>query len=166
MNRRVPRDLDVICMKCLNKNPADRYASVTELANDLQSYLDGEMIQARPASVRRRLQRWARHRPRLASVLVTMFAFYAYHVTSLTMGNPGSKGIFHWQATGTVLFVCVYAWIYQSLLMRLRAKRYVLYTWVGTDILVFTLFMTLSVRDAQSAAGDLLLYGGWSRIVV
>ena len=67
---------------------------------DLQSFLDGELIQARPASFRRRLQRWARHRPRLASVLVTMFAFYVYHLICLAMGNPGSEGFFHWQATG------------------------------------------------------------------
>ncbi len=150
MNRRVPRDLDLICMKCLNKNPADRYESVKQLANDLQSYLDGELIQARPASLRRRLQRWARHRPRLASVLVTMLAFYVYHLISLAMGNPGSQGAFHWQATGTMLFVCVYAWIYQALLMRPRAKRYILYAWIGTDILVFTLFLILSVKDPHS----------------
>ncbi len=150
MNRRVPRDLDVICMKCLNKSPADRYDSVKQLAADLQSYLDGELIQARPASLRRRLQRWGRHRPRLASVLVTMLAFYIYHLASLWLGNPGSQGLFHWQATGTMLFVCLYAWFFQSLLMRPRAKRYVLYAWVGTDILVFTLFTIFALQDPRS----------------
>ncbi len=150
MNRRVPRDLDLICMKCLNKSPADRYASAKQLASDLQSYLDGELIQARPASVRRRLQRWARHRPRLASVLVTMLAFYIHHLISLATGNPGSQGRFHWEATGTMALVCMYAWIYQVLLMRPHAKRYILYAWIGTDILVFTLFLIFSVRDPHS----------------
>ncbi len=150
LNRRVPRDLNVICMKCLNKNPADRYASVKELANDLQSYLDGELIQARPASFRRRLQRWGRHRPRLASVLLTMGAFYIHHLISRAMGNPGSSGLFHWQTTGTILFVCCYAWFYQTLLMRPRAKRAVLYAWVGTDIVVFTLFVIFAAGGPHS----------------
>jgi serine/threonine-protein kinase len=151
INRRVPRDLDVICMKCLSKNPADRYATVQQLADDLQRYLDGELIQARPASLPRRLQRWARHRPRLASVLVTMIAFYIHHLILYTGGHPKSSDeLFHWQATGAVLLVCCYAWGYQIMLMSPRAKRIVLYAWVGTDILVFTLFLVFAAAGARS----------------
>ncbi|MFO7908375.1 MAG: serine/threonine-protein kinase [Pirellulaceae bacterium] len=150
LNRRVPRDLDVICMKCLSKNPVDRYGAARELADDLQRYLDGELIQARPAGVRRRLQRWGRHRPRLASVWVTMAAFYIHHLISYAIGYPGSRGLFHWQATAATLSVCAYAWVYQKLLMRPRAKRMVLYAWVGTDILVFSLFLFFAVRGARS----------------
>ncbi len=150
LNRQVPRDLNVICMKCLSKDPADRYGSMEELWGDLQSYLDGELIQARPASLRRRLQRWGRHRPRLASVLVTMGALYVHHAVAYMTGNPGSQGAFHWWATGTVLLVCSYAWLFQVLLMRPRAKRAMLYAWVGTDIVVFTLFLTFAAGGPRS----------------
>lgn len=150
LNRRVPRDLNVICMKCLSKDPADRYESAGELADDLQRYLEGELIQARPASVRRRLQRWGRHRPRLASVLVTMIALYIHHLISYAMGNPGSSGLFHRQTTATTISVCCYAWVYQKLLMRPRAKPIVLYAWVGTDILVFSLFLCFAVGGPRS----------------
>lgn len=150
LNRRVPRDLNVICMKCLNKNPANRYASAEDLACDIQRYLDGELIQARPASVRRRLQRWGRHRPRLASVLVTMSAFYTHHLISYGGGNPGSQGLFHWQATAATISVCSYACFYQKLLMRPRAQRSVLSAWVATDIVVFSLFLLFAAGGPRS----------------
>lgn len=155
LNRRVPRDLNVICMKCLNKNPADRYESAQQLADDLQRYLDGELIQARPASLPRQLQRWARHRPRLASVLVTMAALYVHHIISLAIGNPGSGGVFHYRATATVILVCCYAWVFQMLLMRPRAKRIVLYAWIGTDIIVFTSFLMFVADGPRSPLGAL-----------
>lgn len=150
LNRRVPRDLNVICMKCLHKDPADRYDSARQLASDLQSYLDGGVIQARPASFRRRLQRWGRHRPRLACVLVTVSGFYAHHLISYATGNEGSRGLFHWQATFTAMLVCCYAAIYQMFLVRPQAKPLVLRAWVGSDVLVFTLFLLFAAGGPRS----------------
>ncbi|MBM4088139.1 MAG: serine/threonine protein kinase [Planctomycetes bacterium] len=150
LNRRVSRDLDVICMKCLSRNPAERYDSARQLADDLQSYLDHELIQARPASLRRRALRWARHRPRLASELVTMAAFYSYHLICLALGNEGSKGSFHWIATATVLLVCAYSWVYQSRLLRPDARPIVLHCWIATDILTFTLFLIFAADGITS----------------
>ncbi|MHB0958659.1 MAG: serine/threonine-protein kinase [Pirellulaceae bacterium] len=150
MNRQVPRDLNVICMKCLNKNSSDRYGSARELADDLQRFLHGDLIHAKPPSVRRRALRWARHRPRLAAVLVTMVAFYVYHLVCLAMGNEGSGGRFHTLATLTVAVVCAYAWMFQSLMMRPRAHPFLLYGWVTTDVVVLTLFLMLPADGATS----------------
>lgn len=70
MNRRVPPDLETICLKCLQKQPGRRYASALELAEDLRRFERGEPIVARPASLARRLWVHARKRPALAGTLL------------------------------------------------------------------------------------------------
>ncbi len=75
---RVPRDLEVICLRCLEKDPSRRYGSATELAEDLGRFLAGEPIRARPASMTVRVARWIRLRKGLTAALaVTVVALGA-----------------------------------------------------------------------------------------
>src|SRR5262245_22022882 len=66
---RCPRDLEIVCLKCLEKDPARRYQSAQALADDLHAYLTGEPVSARPPRPRERLVRWARQRPALTLLL-------------------------------------------------------------------------------------------------
>jgi tetratricopeptide (TPR) repeat protein len=63
LNRAVPAELETIVLKALEKNPADRYATAQELADDLRRFLNDEPIRARPAGVARRLRKWGRRHP-------------------------------------------------------------------------------------------------------
>jgi WD40 repeat protein/tRNA A-37 threonylcarbamoyl transferase component Bud32 len=68
LRRDVPRDLETICLKCLEKDPDRRYATAALLAVDLRAFLAGEPIRARPAGAWQRAAKWARRRPAVAAL--------------------------------------------------------------------------------------------------
>ena len=69
LDREVPRDLELICLKCLEKSPEERYPTAAALAEDLERFLAGEPAEARPLNPFRRLVRWVA--PRAAAVLAS-----------------------------------------------------------------------------------------------
>lgn len=73
LNPGLPRDLETICLKCLQKEPIRRYATAAMVADDLKRYLDNRPIIARPVSLLHRMWRWCRRHPAVASLMVTLF---------------------------------------------------------------------------------------------
>jgi tetratricopeptide (TPR) repeat protein len=71
INPMVDGDLETVVLKCLEKDPARRYATAKELAEDLGRFLAGEPVVAQPASVSYRLRKWVGRRKALATAVVT-----------------------------------------------------------------------------------------------
>jgi serine/threonine protein kinase/Flp pilus assembly protein TadD len=84
LNSNVDKDLATITVKCMQKDPNKRYAKASDLADDLQRYLDGKPIIANPVSSIERGWRWCKRKPALAGALATSLLL----LTALAIGGP------------------------------------------------------------------------------
>jgi serine/threonine protein kinase/WD40 repeat protein len=84
LNTTVPRDLETITLKCLEKDPARRYRAAKDLADDLDRWRKGEPIHARPTSSAEKLWRWCRRKPALAASLLSISILFLV----VSIGSP------------------------------------------------------------------------------
>jgi TolB-like protein/tRNA A-37 threonylcarbamoyl transferase component Bud32 len=94
------RDLETICSRCLERDPKARYQSAEDLAGDLERYLDGRPIVARPVSPPARMWRWSRRNPKLVATGITGLllgagAIWLFHgaLFRASTFNPPEKSI-------------------------------------------------------------------------
>ena len=74
VNSQVDRNLELICMKCLQKDPDSRYGSADDVADDLESWLVGDPISIKPANVFTRAAQWIRHNQSIMYVVMLLLA--------------------------------------------------------------------------------------------
>ncbi len=90
----LPRDIELICLKCLEKDPAERYPTAGALAADLRRFAAGEPVSVRAAGVVERAAKWARRKPTLA-------AAYTLGLLALLLATLGGAALWEWRAAET-----------------------------------------------------------------
>jgi serine/threonine protein kinase/Tfp pilus assembly protein PilF len=97
LNSKIDRELETICLRCLDRDPKRRYSSALELAEDLERWLKHEPIQARRTGVFIRGSKWVRRKPAIAGVIILSLALAAAvgwnFWKSELIRRPATKGI-------------------------------------------------------------------------
>lgn len=86
MNPRISRDLETICLKAMQKAPAQRYATAKEFADELHRFLDGMPILARPVSRLEAMRRWCVRNPQLAGAIAIATSLALIAIASIVVG--------------------------------------------------------------------------------
>lgn len=86
LNPAIDRDLETICLKCLEKEPGRRYDSATALVEEFRRYLDGKPIVARPVGTIGRTVRWCRRNPVTATLIASTVAFLILALVATAVG--------------------------------------------------------------------------------
>lgn len=158
LNPKIPVELELICLKCLEKQPQDRYASAADLADDLERYGRGEMVEAEPPSVRLRLWRWARREPALASRLGAMLLLYSVETVNYYLGAVDSS--FHWLITAVLVCWALLSMLFQRLLRQPKYAQAARFGWAATDVLGQTGILLV----ADGVASPMVI--GYSLVIV
>jgi serine/threonine-protein kinase len=135
--------LEVICLKCLEKNPANRYVSAAAFADDLDRFLRNEPVEAKPHGLGQKLMRWGRRQPALASRLLSLCIFVAivqanYHL-SVDVRVPVHIAV--------LIILALWAlgsWGCQVLLANPRWAASVPFLWAVLDTMLLTVMIYIS----------------------
>jgi serine/threonine-protein kinase len=167
LNPAVPADVDFICMKCLEKDPARRYGSAGALADDLDRYLLGEVVEASRGTAIDALLRKARHQPELATRLGALTILGTFVQVKFVLGG------FHQRVAHLLVTAVLVVWVLTTLLLHFALRKdwrpeLVKLAWITSEVLLIS--SILRIRDNTMSSGvvvyPLLIVaaGLWSRI--
>ncbi|MBV8487989.1 MAG: serine/threonine protein kinase [Planctomycetaceae bacterium] len=162
----VPRDLESICLKCLEKMPEDRYPTARALADELERYLQGEVVAA--TGVVQRLRRWTRREPELVSRAGGLLVVAILTEFNRRMLAPSHSRRLHYQVQGTLLVWAASAFIFQFLWKKGWRTGLLGMLWSMADIAFLTVALYLLNRPESTLfVGYPLLIAGsglWFRM--
>ncbi len=169
LNRKVPRGLELVCLKCLARNPDARYETAAALADELGRYLKGEALEVRPPSFVQRIRRWGRREPALATRLGVLGIFFCVQWANFFAKIDDPTFVkFHWQALPIMAL-----WALSGIALQrfMRSPRWLVpacFVWGTLDsLLLFTLLLVANgVASPLVVCYPLLLVasGLWMRV--
>jgi serine/threonine-protein kinase len=160
LNAKVPRELELICLKCLAKSPEDRYSSAAAVADDLEHFARGEALEVRPPHLGQRLWSWTRRQPALALRLGALGVFYCVETVNFLLGAAGVDWSFHWKISGLMGMWAGASTICQQFLESRRWSFPARYVWGTLDSLLLTGVLLV----ADGAASPLII--GYPLLIV
>ena len=163
LNPNVPRDLEAICMKCLEKDPERRYLSARDLRDELDRYLEGESIQASSINVLDRVTRalrQSRHEEHfrgwgLGLIAIGLVIFLAHAVIFVLERTWDNSLLVYWLPR-TVMFAVLFLMLWRfrphSVLPTNSAERLIWVVWIGYLLAVGVANVALSALENDSRA--------------
>lgn len=162
----LPKTLEAICLKCLEKSPGDRYHSAAALAEDLERFLTGEFVEARRLGVWPILRRWARREPSLVSRLSAMAICVSVLQIDLFL-RENYDPRFYQRIMALLGLGAVASLSFQGLLKREKWSDLSRYAWATADVVLFTtLVMTIKGLASPIVVGYFIIVaasGLWFR---
>jgi len=141
----LPRDLEKICLKCLEKDPTKRYATADELAKDLDRYLRGDHVLAASPSIVSRVTRWSRRFPAASSRWAGLLG-----AASIVQGRYLISGVesqpYHNEVMTIFGVWAIVIGLFQFLANNQKVKSSLEYAWTATDAFLLT-FVLLKVPE-------------------
>jgi hypothetical protein len=152
LNPKIPRELDLICLTCLQKSPDERYESAQALTDDLDRFARGEPIKVRPPHLGQRFLGWTRRQPALASRLGGLGLFYLIECANYSAGVVKSE--FHYSTSAVIAFWVVASIICQRFLESRRGSFAAPFVWGTLDSICL---LTVLLLIADGAASSLII---------
>jgi serine/threonine protein kinase len=146
LNRDIPRELESICLRCLDKDPTQRYESADALADDLERFLKGDPVIAGPRGIYHRVRRWMRREPALASRWSAIVCGAVILEVSYLAGEVayGTRDMFF----QLLAFWAVTAFMFQKLQRSEQLATTARFLWLASDAVFITKMLVLSAPPA------------------
>jgi predicted Ser/Thr protein kinase len=164
----VPRELEIICLKCLEKMPHERYLSAQALADDLDRYLQGDVVEA--TGVMQNLKRWTRREPEAVSRLGGLTIVALLTEVNHQFFRPVRDVGVHYGVQGILFLWAISAVVFQQLWRRGWRSDKVRMLWSTADLICLTMVLKVLGRvDSSLLVGYPLMIaasGLWFRVNV